>query len=441
MKSLKLSLVAATLTLGTSVYAEDKAAVGPSLVPTHGTFFDNMKVGGQTTLYYQTFFKGDAKDGEAFSERFNKHSSFANVGFSLKFESDLGNDFGFGARLNVLDTLGLEGTLVNHTMQHIGGSQDNDGALNDEEMYFGEAYVTKTFGNTLFKLGRQELDTPLAYTEKWNVMPTTFDAAVVVNSDLATQGVTLVGAYVSKTNGHGGKPTGYGAPLGEFQLFGKYRAYAAAALYGNDTLKANAWFYNVPAIANAYWIDASTNVAGAKLTAISAGFMLDNEPADGSDKNTIAIGGSANYKVNENLTLFGAAVHTTGEKSSHTVSNIGTGGFKTKLPTATITGDGDVAGATDTTSFKAKASYSLGENGSIIGQAGFYMHGENSSVQTGSFKRTEGDYTATAVELMYKRKIASIDLFVAWSFNDNVLQASNEDETGDLFRIVGRYNF
>ena len=436
MKIVKLSL-ATVLALGTSAYAVE---------------LENIKVSGQATLYYQTLEKSDAADGTAMSKLFNKHSSFANVGLGLKFESDLGNGFGFGAKLNVLDTLGLEGELVNHVMQNVGDVADSDGvSLRDtdgdgkpdagyDEWFFGEAYLTKKAGNTLVKVGRQELNTPLAYSEKWNVMPTTFDAAVVINSDLADKGVTLVGAYVSKSNGHGGKPQGYATPLGDFDRLGVHGAYAAGVLYSSDNLKANAWYYTVPSAADAFWTDARIKVSGVNLTAQFAGFVLENEPADKSDKNTLAGALKGSYKVNEQLNVCLAAAQTTGEKSSHQVSNVGTGGFKTKLATATITGDGDVAGATDTTSFKAKASYNLGENGSLIAQYGHYMHGEDSSVQTGNFAR-KADETASAAELIYKRDLLGMNVLVAYSYMDNIMQLTNAEDKAQLFRVVARYNF
>ncbi len=454
MKSLRLSLVTA-LALGTAAFAEDKAAMAPSLVLSHGTLFDNMKVGGQATLYYQTLERAEAVDGGDFSELFNKNSGFANVGLSLKFESDLGNDFGFGAKLNVLDTLGLEDELVEHVMQHTGDPEDS-------EVSWGEVYLTKKAGNTLLTVGRQELDTPLLYSEKWSVIPNSFEAVVAINSDLADQGLTLVGAYVTTSNNLGGKPNGMKQGLGQFDRVGRivtddgavlaegHGGYAVGALYGNDSVKANAWGYHLPATADAFWIDASTEVAGINLTGQLAGFMLEDEPTNGvvkSDKNTMgyALQGCMNVTPEFKFTLAGA--QTTGGVASHTVSNVGTGGFKTKLATATIVGDGDVAGATDTTSFKLKGSYSLGEKSTLIAQYGHYMHGAKSSVSNGyvegatSFMARKADESSSALELIYKGQVLATDVLVAYSHADNIMQMTYVGETSDLIRVVARYNF
>jgi imipenem/basic amino acid-specific outer membrane pore len=44
-----------------------------------------------------------------------------------------------------------------------------------------------------------ELDTPLAFSETWSIVPNTFEGAVVLNQDLPD--TTLVGAWIGKGNG------------------------------------------------------------------------------------------------------------------------------------------------------------------------------------------------------------------------------------------------
>ncbi len=102
-----------------------------------------------------------------------------------------------------------------------------------------------------------ELDTPLAFTEKWNIVNNTFEAAVALNNDIPD--TTLVGAWVGKHNGHGNdyyKWTGVnllaGSPgrtvnMEDFSTFcDMHGAYASAAInksIPNTTLQA--WYYNV----------------------------------------------------------------------------------------------------------------------------------------------------------------------------------------------------
>jgi len=415
MKIAKLSLMT-VLALGTSAYAVD---------------LENIKISGQATLYYQT--QDNNPDDK--KNLFAKENANANIGLSVNFNSDLGNGFGFGARLNVLDTLGLEGELVNGVMQVTGAVKEESGATatNSDEWYFGEAYLTKKVGNTLIKAGRQELNTPLAFSEKWNVMPTTFDAAVMINSDLAESGITLVGAYVSKSNNHFDMPTiDKTEALGNFYRIGKHGAYAVAALYSQDDLKANAWLYSVPSVANAIWIDANAKIGEASVTGQLATFMFDTNYREADD--TVGVALKVGYKISNDTKVCVAVGANTGKEKSHTVSNVGTG-IKTRLATATISGDGDVAGATDTTAYKIKVVQGLGEYGKAIVQFAQYMHGENSS---SGF----ADQTATVFEAIYKQKVGGIDLLGAYVYDQNVnVWTKKVDDASNAIRVVARYNF
>lgn len=434
MKNLKLSL-ATIVALSSSAYAVE---------------LENIKVSGQAIVYYNT--KDDsAVTGDADKDLFHKDNAKANVGLAIKFEADLGNNFGFGARLNVLETLGLEHNLVSNVMQGVNDVATKENVvvrtsstetgtagvsgLGGDEWYWSEAYLTKKMGNTLVKAGRQELNTPLVFSEKWNVMPTTFDAAVIINSDLATSGLTLVGAYVSKSNSH--------TDLGQFNtLAGGLAvdgAYAIAGLFGNDLIKANAWFYTVPTVANAYWIDANTNVGGVNLTAQLTSFMyadqiIDAKSSDASyDDDTIAVAIKGSYKI-DGTTICAAFASTTGGKESHGIYNVGYG-TKTKLATSTTVSGDSAAGATDTTGAKLLIKQDLGEYGTAILQYGQYMHGEDSS----SVYRDE---TATVIEAAYKQKVGGIDMLLAYFYDKNVEGwTTKTDEAANTVRVVARYNF
>ncbi len=448
MKTIRLSLVTA-LALGSTAYAVD---------------LENIKISGQATLYYQTmtnnaqepWYKlGGVSDKTIDDDKglFHKDSSKANVGFSVRFESELGNDFGFGARLNVLETLGLEHNLVSGTMQGINDVNTNEtikvrtsitpeneadvSGLDGDEWYWGEAYLTKKIGKTTLKAGRQELDTPLVFTERWNVMPITYDAIVLLNQDV--QNLTLVGAYVSKANSH--KNLGQFSTLaGGLAVDG---AYAVAGIYSNGHATASGWFYNVPSIINGYWVEAKTNaIANMDITLQAGGLMWDDDLSDADD--TTAFGLKVAYKVTDGTTISVAGATVGGEKGSHSMSNLGTtngvSGGKTKLATATISGDGDVAGATDTTSYKLQLDQKVGESGNLRLAVAQYDHGEDSNSKY-------ADNTATVFEAVYKQKIGGVDVLGAYMYDQNVqgwtVKKSDEDDSEDAhtLRLVLRYNF
>ena len=479
MKTIRLSLVTA-LALGSTAYAVD---------------LENIKVSGQATLYYQTMTnnaqepwyglgmsgvqgeleklkQAETQDQAAISAKeaevsktndklidddkglFHKDSSKANVGFSVRFESELGNDFGFGARLNVLETLGLEHNLVSGTMQGINDVKTNEfinvrtsitsnneyngtSGLDGDEWYWGEAYLTKKIGKTTLKAGRQELDTPLVFSEKWNVMPITYDAIVLLNQDI--QNLTLVGAYVSKANNHDN--------LGQFStLAGGLAvdgAYAVGGIYNNGHATASGWFYNVPSVINGYWVEANTKaVSNADITFQAGGLMWDDDVSKADD--TTAFGLKVAYTVIDGTTISVASATVGGENGSHSMSNLGTtngvSGGKTKLVTATISGDGDVAGATKTDSYKVALKQKLGTYGTAIVSVAQYIHDKDSN-------STYADKTATVFEAVYKQKIGGVDILGAYMYDKNVdgwtVKKSDEDESEDAhtLRLVLRYNF
>jgi hypothetical protein len=219
MKLVKMSLAAALLVSG--AYA-----------------LDNVKVNGSAKLIYQTTDKDDAAGTADDTSLFSKDGAQAQVSAKLGATADLVDNISAGAEFQVLSTLGLENQLVDSIMDNNQLVQD---AWNVSQMWMAASY-----GKTTVKLGRMELDTPLAFTEKWNMVNNTFEAAVVINQDI--ENTTLVGAYVGGSNGQTGSASvanlGAAGDTGFGQFYGG--AYAAAVVntsLENTTLQA--WYYDV----------------------------------------------------------------------------------------------------------------------------------------------------------------------------------------------------
>jgi hypothetical protein len=340
-------------------------------------------------------------------------------------------------------------------MQKVGNVADNDqvkvrtgngvadlSGTSDDEWYWAEAYLTKKVGSTTIKAGRQELNTPLMFSEKWNVMPTTFDAAVIINQSVAN--LTLIGAYVGKTNNHASLGN-FNTPVGTLANDG---AYAAGAIYKNDIANGSFWFYNVPTAANALWIDGTAKIAGAKIVGQFAMIMpdedglrnhLDAPTIETDDTTAFALQGT--YKIqNTTVSLAGSFTNGDKDKTMLNVANFGTfkgvGGVKTKLATATISGDGDEAGATDTTAYKLKVVQDMKSYGKIIAQFAQYIHGEDSN------KAYNRDETGTVFEFLYKQKLSGMNLLFAYIYDENInFWTSELDESAQTLRVVARYKF
>lgn len=256
MKLGKLSLVA-VLALGTSAFA-----------------IDNVKMNGQVKVIYQT---NDVQNSTA--DMFNKAASAAGVGLAVGATADLTAGVSAGFEGQAFTTLGLENNLVSAVMAT--GSTDAQSATS-------QAWLAASLGKTTAKIGRQELNTPLAFTEKWNVVKNTFEAAVLLNNDLPS--TTLVGAWVGKSNGIGGTGTlinssGQTASLKTYNTFGASGAYAAGAVTTLiPSTTAQLWYYNVVNVAKAYWLQADAKVSGIDLGFQYAGM---NPVASGLNSSSI----------------------------------------------------------------------------------------------------------------------------------------------------------
>ncbi|MDD3769686.1 MAG: porin [Sulfuricurvum sp.] len=254
MKLGKLSLVA-VMALGTSAFA-----------------IDNVKVSGEAKVWYQTSeFDGEgASATEKQMDMFDHNTnSLAEVSLLVGATMDLAPNLSMGASAYALTTLGLENNLVGDVPSNKVRSDGTTSTVAErvqDQAWMRELYLAYTAGKTTLKVGRQELNTPLAFTEKWNVVDNTFDAAVVLNNDLPD--TTLVGAWVGKDNGANSTATPYVGSTtvnldGEFTTFGKTGAYAAGAInksIPNTTVQA--WYYDVQSVADAYWLQADAKLMG-----------------------------------------------------------------------------------------------------------------------------------------------------------------------------------
>jgi hypothetical protein len=277
MKIVKMSLVAALL-IGSSAFA-----------------IENTKVSGDANVFYGTSDSGT-------SDLFDKDASAADIGLNLNVSSDLvKNDLvsiSAGAGYTVVSTLGLENNFVSNVW---GGSHTATtntsasygsglgGAKVENANWFNEAWFAVSTGKSTVKLGRMELDTPLAFTEKWTIEKNTFEAAVLINQDLPD--TTLVGAFVGNGNGtetFGETKANTVATLGlaagavvnadgDFTTYGSDGAYAAGLINNSfKPLTVQAWYYDVSKVASAYWLQADLSMDGIMIGAQYSGLDIDS---------------------------------------------------------------------------------------------------------------------------------------------------------------------
>jgi hypothetical protein len=198
-KIVLLSVVASTMIMA----GGDIVPVAAPAAPVEVSGWD---FSGQAVVYYQTN-DNLGISGLTFGDLFEQEASGADAGIQLKaVNKDVVAGIGAGFTVNGLSTLNLENSIVSNVAQstgnvgsYLGGTDD----LNDitDGGWIGEAYLTYGIANTSIKAGRQTLPlslSPFAYSENWNVFENTFDAALIVNTDISN--TTLVGAWVAGAN-------------------------------------------------------------------------------------------------------------------------------------------------------------------------------------------------------------------------------------------------
>ena len=315
MKLLKMSFAAALL-LGANAFA-----------------IENVKVDGTASLFYHTQ-DTSVKNGVNVPDIFNKDASMADSALRLGVSADLTPNFSAGATLYGVSTLGLENNLVSgvwsgaHGVSANAGASFGGGVEVDSTGWLGEAWIAGTLGKTTAKVGRMELDTPLAFTETWNIAPNTFEAAVLLNQDIPD--TTIVAAWVGKHNG-AQEFSGSTLPnigLGVLSAKAKFHTFATDGAYAfgvvNNSWKpltVQAWYYDLQKLAKAYWLQADLNLNG-----ILAGVQYGN--VDLSIANTKVTDGYAlmlGYEMKDVFTVKGA-YSSVADDGSFNLNNTATGG-------------------------------------------------------------------------------------------------------------------
>ena len=391
-------------------------------------------VGGEAKLFYGT---NDANDGDFF----NKGQSYGNVGVNLNGASSVGScatctTLNWG--VTGVSTMGLENTLVNNTWidqgltdprtakNFLGGADIKDSIWIDTlNLAF---HPLDGISNTTLVLGRQALDTPFVFTEKWNIAQNTYDAAVAVNNDIVD--TTLVGAWVGRSNGRdlvdqlnnkNAFTIGQGVVTSSNGInddgYNRFLTNEGAYAFGAVTklipaVTAQAWYYIAPSVAKVAWLQADTDYMGFGLGAQYVYNDVDGAADTGSG---YAVKLGYNY---EGLGL--SAAYSDMDDKLTTASNLG--GTQSKLYTEGWWTYGQVS-APDTTAFNVSATYDVPE----IASLGVYY--------TNADHNTDPDFTEIAVTA--GKDLGNLNLTAAYINTDIDGQ---KDATNDV-QVYATYKF
>ncbi|MDP3586923.1 MAG: hypothetical protein Q8R58_02630 [Sulfuricurvum sp.] len=453
MKLGKLSLVA-VMALGTSAYA-----------------LEDIKVDGEAKLWYQTSeFSGPAAGsgvGSASEQSFFDHdtNSVAEAKLSIGASAKLLQNVSGAVKLTALSTLGLENNLVG-AIPAAKFNNDGTSAANqlDDQSWVEVAnlkYAQKEFD---VAAGRMALQTPLCFSESWNVVDNTFEAVVAHGYFLPD--TILAAAWVGKHNGVGLlKPTtGRGTTVangGTFSNFGTEGAYAAAVInksVPNTTLQA--WYYNVPQIADAYWLQADTKVMGmvdvgvqyagmmpklSQTTVIAAGYPNSGPTANAQDLDVV--------KQNSNVFAIKASADVAGVNVYAAYSTVSTGtlgfanvatGDKSMVYTSlgSIYMDGEIAANPDTDAWKIGASTKMVPGVTLSASYAQAETGANSGALAAVAGASKVNTDYTAWDVTASTKIGMLDLTAIYTQFDKDVKANDlNDKTTDTLRIITSLKF
>jgi len=430
MKLGKLSLVA-VMALGTSAFA-----------------IDNVKVNGEAKVWYQTSeFDGQGTTAADKAKDMFDHNtnSLAEVALLIGATMDLAPNLSMGASAYALTTLGLENNLVGQVPAarlNPDGTAAT-GAL-DDQSWARELYLAYTAGKTTLKVGRQELNTPLAFTEKWNVVDNTFDAAVVLNNDLPD--TTLVGAWVGKDNGAASNTTVNNG--GKFSTFGKSGAYAAGAInksLPNTTVQG--WYYDVTGAADAYWLQADTKLMG--MVDLGVQYASHDSKYTAGDSKTDIYAVKAAVDV-AGVNLYAAYSSASKGPEATNFSNVATGD-KSMIYTAlgSIYMDGENTTRSDTDAWKVGASTKMIPGVTLSASYGEAESGNNGGTRTNTstdayttpdYSNNEIDYSAW--DVVASTTVGPVGLTAIYTQYEVDAKVNNAiDKEFDTLRIIASLKF
>lgn len=205
---------------------------------------------------------------------------------------------------------GISAGAAFYTSQDLGTKNKDtakvDGSLYDENSksysLLGQAYVVGSFGKTTVKVGRQQIDTPLAGSDDIRMVPNLFEAALVINTDLPS--TTLIGGYVARMAGwdsgsdKSARTTfqsmsrsalgGLADSSVNHKAVGDKGVYAAAAVNSSiKDLTLQVWEYYAADVVNAVYLQADYKLGLGKDMALNLAGQFYNMQGIGATKNLL----------------------------------------------------------------------------------------------------------------------------------------------------------
>ena len=420
-KTLLLSVVASTMIMaGGDIAPVEPVVEAPAMVEEASAW----TFGGSAVAYTQT------TDASGSSSLFDKASTYGAVGVQLSaVNKDVFAGIGAGVEVSAIQS--------NERTAQTGGFYGTGGSAGETSGGLTQAYLTYGISNTSLKVGRQLLPkglSPFAFSEGWQVFKNSFDAALVVNSDIPD--TTLVYAFVQRANRSvGGYADRYAftdiaAFAGADAVDDVHMIAAQNKSIGNLTVTGNYYFagnMKVLGDTTVLWGDAKYN-AGSFNLALQGGQVSPDNADD-----TSAFGAKIGGKFGMFTAM--AAYTSVDEDGAVPIFNLGTG-VKSPLYTQMVLNNVGNYHAAPGSDFLKIGGTVKALGGTV---KAFYGAGTNDA------DATKGDYTE--FDLMYVTKLTkNLKVFGAYVYTDDD-QYSEATATGgrpsanNFVRFWARYSF
>jgi hypothetical protein len=457
MKKIVLSVVAASTVASIGSFAADDLA----------SAFKEGKASGQIRAFYITRDYENRLAGNAPLDR-----SGVALGGKMGYETAALHGVSAGAMFYTTNALGTKNVNPAKTEQSIYGTSSTAADARPDVTYLGQAYVQATIGKTTAKIGRQELNTPLAGMDDARMLPNLFEAAVVINKNVPD--TTLIGAVVTRmaagtfanvysavgTGSTLSLQSGYGyAPGGSTKAWetGKFMTMSQAALGGsvdnrsvyavaaiNNSIKGltlQVWDYYADDILNAIYAQADYKFnLGVDMV---ASYQFWNENGIGDQMIKQAGLGSVKGMLNavklavapvKSANVYAAYSKTEQQKGTGAAVNGGMitpWGGSPGFVQGTVTRLGYTAG---TTAWKAGASYDI-----IPGLNAHASFAQFNTSKQATYGNTETHKASeTDVDITYKPgAVKNLELKLRAIYARDFLPSQDFNE----YRVIANYNF
>lgn len=231
--SVKNILLICALTSQTVVAADEEADTKLQSVSSLGEIFEEGKISGNLRSMYAGYSKKEQGEKDVYTTAAGGH---------LKYET---------AELNGFN--GAAAFATTHDLRFATGDRSvkqNDELSSSKGRYttLSEAYINYTYDDFNFRAGRQLIDTPLADSDDIRMIFNTFEAFIATYE---TSHFNFIAGKLQKWQGvDAGLDDGWVKTAEDGTYFG-------GAVYSNDIMEANAWYYNITKFTNAAYFDAT----------------------------------------------------------------------------------------------------------------------------------------------------------------------------------------